>query len=95
MIQLDEYKTLGECFHAGKLQFWKGFWNVIKGMFRFRRFVFIYTDLERSDKDYDLHIYWYGLNGNGVRKVLEDVLDTENNLDKTVKAARKILNKGR
>lgn len=93
MIDLAEYKTLEESFHAGKWQFWKSVYLVIKGMFKWKRFVLIYTDLERSDKDYDLHIYWYGLNSYGVRKAILDILETENSLDKTAKKAKEILDK--
>lgn len=92
MIDLEEYKTIDECFVKGKWRFWRALYWVIKGILKYKRFVFVYTNLENDVDDYELKIYWYGLNSLGLKKALSDLLETEKKLDETVQKAKEILN---
>lgn len=92
MIDLEEYKPIDECMSKPKWPFLKSLYMVVKGMLKYKRFVFVYTNLENDVDDYELKIYWYGLNGLGLRKALSDLLETEKQLDKTVQKANDILN---
>ena len=84
-------KNIGERVVKYKLLFLSSLFRVIYEAFKYRKFVFVSSNITNNKEDFALNIRWQGITDHGAEIILGQAFGTVSSMNTTLQNAKNIL----